>query len=323
MSPYYDPTSSLGADVQSEENKLVNKALSPLPSPHISGLKLNADITLGGLTLNKIDSNGVVWICTDISGWWNVPSPEFADLTRGWGDGSYDSVGRYAARLITLTGSFLTQTPDQAVQARKTLIEAVDLVYKGAILTVNEPDASKSAFVRLSGGPDISSVKARGRHNFSIGLKAPDPIKYEYIAKTISGSANVNWPYRAPSTLTSTATVISNAGNTKTSVVFELTGTMTGGTITNTYTNDDGVEVVETIGGITKSGSGYKTEIDTYNRAVIRVDNSTSATTTSRGDVSTYVNWIQLYPGNNSLKFTTSTGSSPVCKIYCRSGWIG
>ncbi len=323
MSTYYEPIESIEQELQAEENKIVNKALSALPIPYISGLKLNQDITLGNLVLNKIDSNGVVWVCTDIDGWWNLPDPEFPDLTRGWGDGSYDAVGRYASRVLTLKGSFLTQTPEQAEVARKTLIEAIDLVYKGAILTVDESDYSKSAFVRLSGRPDISSTKPRGRHDFSIGLKAPDPVKYEFVPKTVDDEANPNWPYKDPVTLGGTNTLISNVGNTKTAVAFELTGTITGGVITNKYTNSDGVEVTETIGGITKSSSGYKLEIESYNRTVVRVDNSTSAVTSSRGDISTYVDWIHLHPGTNTLKFTTTGGTSPVCKVFYRSGWIG
>lgn len=312
MAEYYDSPTALDQSLQQEENRIVNKALSALPEPYLSGLKLDADISLGNLTLNTIDNNDVVWVCTDIDGWWNLPEPEFPELTRGWGDGSYDSVGRYASRLITLRGSFLTQNPEQAEVARQTLIDAINLVYSGALLVVNE-STTKSSFVRLSGQPEISSVNPRGRHDFSIGLKAADPIKYEYLANTYSTA-----------TLSSGGSdTLSNAGNTKTPIIFELTGTITGGEITNTYTNLAGDSVTETIGGITKSATTYSTEIDTYNRSVIRVDNSTSATTASRGDINTYVDWIQLHPGNNLIQFTTTGGSSQSCKVYYRSGWIG
>ncbi len=311
MPDYYEP--SVSQDLQAEENKLVNTALSNLQAPYISGLKLGEDVTIGNLTLNKIDSNGVVWVCTDIKGWWNLPDPEFPNLTRGWGDGSYDAVGRYASRLITLTGSFLTQDPAQAVVARKTLIEAIDLVYQGTLLVVDE-DVSKSSFVRLSGRPEITSTKARGRHDFSIGLKAADPIKYEYLSNT----------YTSTTLTTGTASTIVNAGNTKTPIIFELTGTITGGVITNTYRPvGASADVVVTLGGITKSSNSYTTEIDTYNRAVVRVAGSPAVKTSARADIGTYVDWIQLYPGNNSIRFTATSGTSPVCKVNHRSGWIG
>jgi hypothetical protein len=312
MTEYYDSPTALDQSLQQEENRIVNRALSALPEPYLSGLKLDADISLGNLTLNTIDNNDVVWVCTDIDGWWNLPEPEFPELTRGWGDGSYDSIGRYASRLITLRGSFLTQNPEQAEVARQTLIDAINLVYSGALLVVNE-STTKSSFVRLSGQPEISSVNPRGRHDFSIGLKAADPIKYEYLANT----------YSTVTLSSGGSDTLANAGNTKTPIIFELTGTITGGTITNTYTNLAGDSVTETIGGITKSANTYSTEIDTYNRSVVRVDNSTSATTASRGDINTYVDWIQLHPGNNLIQFTTTGGSSQSCKVYYRSGWIG
>lgn len=311
MSDYYEP--SVPQALQAEENQIVNKALSTLPTPYISGLKLAEDITIGNLTLNKIDGNGVVWVCTDVEGWWNLPDPEFPELTRGWGDGSYDSVGRYASRLMSLNGSFLTQDPSQVELARRTLIEAVDLVYRGALLIVEEADYSKSSFVRLSGRPDITSVSARGRHDFSIGLKAADPIKYEYLQST----------YRNLTLTTGAPAVISNVGNTKTPIIFRLTGTITGGTITNAYTNAAGVSVTETLGGISKPSSAYRTEIDTYNRSVIRVDTSTSAVTSARADVATYVDWLQLHPGTNTITFTATGGASPACEVNYRSGWIG
>ena len=109
MSPYYDSTTNLDVHVQSEENKLVNLGLTKMPFPHITGLKLQEDVQLGELLLNYLDSStGVVWVLSDLQGWWTLPDPEFPDIARGWGDGSYDANGRYTARVLTLEGSFLT-----------------------------------------------------------------------------------------------------------------------------------------------------------------------------------------------------------------------
>jgi hypothetical protein len=308
--PYYEPTESINQALQSKENQRVNEALTPLQIPYLSGLKLEEDVKIGNLVLNKIDNNGVVWVCTDIEGWWNLPDPEFPELTRGWGDGSYDSVGRYASRLITLNGSFLTQDPAQAVTARQTLLNALDLVYVGSNLIVYE-STPKVANVRLSGRPEIISATARGRHDFSVGLKAADPIKYEYLENT----------YRTHTLSSSQSIALTNAGNTPTPILFELSGTITGGQITNVYTNRQGQSTTDTIGGITKSSNTYTTRIDTYNRSVTRIQSGT--TTAARGDINPYVAWIQLYPGVNTIQFTTTGGTSPSCLIKYRSGWIG
>lgn len=220
MSDFYDSPTNVNPQEQSEENKLVNIALTKLPIPHVSGLKLKADIKLGDLVLNTIDEEtGVVWVCTDIQGWWTLPDPELPDLPRGWGDGSYDAKGRWASRLLTLNGSFLTQNPDQVEAARTKLLNAASLVYRGAWLVVNETPVKKGTFVRLSGRPEINTVSARGRTDFSIGLKAADPIKYEYLDAPSDG-------YRrqviTPASDGSAEVTITNAGNISVPVIIEL-----------------------------------------------------------------------------------------------------
>lgn len=307
---------------QSSENKLVNKALSKLPTPNITGMQLAADIKIGALTLNTIDVNGVVWVCTDIDGWWTTPDPELPDLPRGWGDGSYDARGRYAARQLSLNGAFLTQDPSQVAAARKTLIEAIDLVYEGADLVVNESPV-KTSFVRLSGRPQISTVTARGRTEFSVGLKASDPIKYEYLPED-DGDSTTEEGYRVKTIATTVATTFNNAGNTKTPVIVELTGPIPiGATIANAinYVDANKDDAIETITIVKAVPDGSTLEIDTLNREALLVTGS--ETENGRSYISTLSSWFFIQPDSkaaNSITFTSSTGS---CKVFYRSGWIG
>ncbi len=164
---------------QDYKNKATNLGLTKLPQPHLTGMKLNADVRINGLTLNTIDENDIVWVCTDIQNWWNLPGIETPDIARGLDDGSYDVRGRRTARNITLAGSILVPDPALAPAARQKLLEAVDLVYTGGWLYVDE-SPTKSAYVRLVGQPTIDSVSPRGRINFSIPLRAGDPIKYSW-----------------------------------------------------------------------------------------------------------------------------------------------
>ena len=224
MAEYYE--APVAADLQATEKKIVNTSLTALPEPYISGLKLNADISLNGLTLNTIDENDVLWVVSDVDGWWSLPESEVPDLPRGFGDGSYDSVGRWATRLITLTGSFLPQKPSDAAAARNSLIQALTMVKTGGWLIVYEDKADyptgngKAAYVRLSGAPQITSVNARGRHDFSVLLKAADPLKYEYI------DANPDGYNTATATLGSEV-VVNNTGNVAVPAIFVLTGGVT------------------------------------------------------------------------------------------------
>lgn len=281
---YYEP--DVDPLLQAEENKKVNLALTPLQRPYISGLKLNADISIGNLTLNTIDANNVVWVVTDLEGWWSHPEPDVPDLARGWGDGSYDSKGRYEAREITLEGSFFAPDPSLVAAARNQLIEATDLVYEGNWLIVDE-NPSKAAFVRLSGRPEIVSASARGRVDFSIGLRAADPIKYEWVSSGIDG-------YDYVDITSGNSDTIENTGNTKVPVIFEISGGLTSNTSSTTVIQN--LTRVERIDITDSVGASDVLEIDTYNREVLLVSNSQATITGASGD-GTFV----TYTANNSF----------------------
>jgi hypothetical protein len=223
---------------QATENKFVNLGLTKLPFPKITGMQLNADVSIGSLILNTVDENGVVWVCTDIEGWWVHPEPEVRDIPRGWGDGSYDVRGRYQARQITLNGVFLTPDPSLIPVSRDKLIQETDLVYVGGWLKTNE-NPTKASFVRLSGQPSIKTVNARGRTEFSIGLRAPDPLKYEWYEGHELGFRAVTILGEDSGTPGSGTGTVINTGNAYSPVVFEVTGPLTGpATILNETTNE-------------------------------------------------------------------------------------
>lgn len=397
MSTYYDPTINLDAQAQQEENKLVNLGLTKMPIPHITGLKLQQDVQLGELVLNYLDtSTGVVWVLSDLQGWWNLPDSEFPDVARGWGDGSYDADGRYTARVMTLEGSFLAQDPRQVAEARAELIRNINLTYGGVSLIVKEPisltviginatsntltvlehglnvgdrvtyrpvgsvipglvagrqyfvrsssdtdtitlsttqggsvvditsstlpagsrhylDAlqPKTSIVRISGRPQIETVNARGRTNFSIGLKAADPIKYEYYENDETRG------YRTVTLTRNTNITVRNVGNVRVPVIFSISGNdIAEGQITNIAGGN-----TQTISGVYMETADAFIEIDTYNRNIVAIDGSDNVRV-GRKYADSYINWIYLEPGDNVLRFS-STDSTAVCVMYYKSGWIG
>jgi hypothetical protein len=315
---FYD---SADPAVQAEENKLVNRALTKSPIPHISGLKLEADIRLGDLVLNTIDEDGVVWVCTDIEGWWDFPEPQLPDLVRGWGDGSYDAKGRWNSRIITLNGTFLTQDPSQVPAARAKLIEAANLVYKGGLLIVDEEPA-KSAFVRLSGNPSIKTVTPRGRTEFSIGLRAADPIKYEYVEDSVNDDG-YDTEVLEPSSGTASAT-LTNTGNIEVPILIELSQgfAVSNPSIPPKIRNNTTDQEMSIIGSTVSTN---RLEIDTYNREVLDVryqSGQVVEVSSGRSKVSTLSDWIYLEPGNNTIIISNFPAGSS-CTIYYRSGWIG
>lgn len=239
----------LDEPTQATETKFVNKGLSPVPYPKITGLKLDAGVSLGSLVLNTIDEDGVVWICTDIEGWWNHPDPDVQDIPRGYGDGSYDVRGRYQARQLTLNGVFLVPDASYVPAARSKLIANTDLVYVGDWLRTNE-NPTKASYVRLSGRPEITTVNARGRTEFSIGLRAPDPLKYEWYEGNELGYRSVVIPGQSASPAVSGEGSVVNTGNAYAPVVLEITGPLTGpGVIQNVTTNEE-ITIIESLRGV-------------------------------------------------------------------------
>jgi hypothetical protein len=211
---------------QAQENFFVDRGLTPLPQPHLTGMKLKADIVLGDFVFNTIDEYGVTWVITDIEGWWQHPEPDMPDIPRGFGDGSYDVKGRYQARILTLAGTFLAPTPDLVEAARDRLIMATDLVYKGAWLKTGT-DGKRSSFVRLSGAPEIQTTTARGRTDFSIGLKAADPIKYSWNDQEPDGFNIVEIPARNRVSGTTGLETVVNRGTVAVPVQLEIQGPIT------------------------------------------------------------------------------------------------
>lgn len=234
---------------QAYENTVVNKGLTKVPYPKITGMQLNADISLGSLVLNTIDEDGVVWVCTDIEGWWTHPEPEVRDIPRGYGDGSYDVRGRYQARVLTLNGVFITPDASYVADARNKLIKNTDLVYVGDWLRTNE-NPTKASYVRLSGRPEIKTVNARGRTEFSIGLKAPDPLKYEWYDAHELGYRSVSIAGQSASPVVSGSGTVTNTGTAYAPVVLQVTGPVTGpATIFNETTNET-ITIIGSLRGI-------------------------------------------------------------------------
>lgn len=241
---------------QGEENTLVDAALTRKQLPTIGGMELNADITIGDLTLNTIDEDGIIWVCTDIDGWWGHPDPEIPDIPRGIEDGSYDVTGRYTARQLTLSGVFLPQNSDQIGAARDRLIAATNLVRQGAWLRTNE-EPTRASFVRLSGRPQIRTVNARGRTEFSIGLRAGDPIKYLWndadpenlglTRVTVPGTENI--------------ATITNVGTAEVTGIFEITGPAGAGTSIENSLTGETITLVESLRGAGAVGNITKTEL--------------------------------------------------------------
>ncbi len=311
---------------QAYETTTVNRSLTELPRPWITGMKLQADIQLGDLILNTIDENGVVWVVTDIAGWWEHPEPELPDIDRGWGDGSYDVRGRWRARQIELSGVFLTPDPSLVPAARNKLIEASSLVYTNAWLYVNE-NPTKASKVRLSGKPSIQTVNARGRTEFNIGLRAADPVKYEWNWEQENGYTLSSIPAANAGTSESGTRTVTNNGNTNVTTILEITGPLTGPTSIYNEQTDQLLTIVQTLRAATTRTVTFvaiTSNIATVTTSVahnfyaedlvtINISNATFDGTYTILDIPTTTTFTYgLSAGNVGVTAATGTASIPV-----------
>jgi hypothetical protein len=245
-----DPSGLPITPTQAEKTTLSNLALSPLPAPVFTGLKLKQDIILNNFTFNTVDDYGVLWVITNIIGWWQPPAPEMPDIKRGWDDGIYDVKGRFNARDLTLEGSILVPTSSMMPDARRRLVKAITLVRAGAWLKTNE-SPTKASYVRLSGEPKIETVNARGRVDFSIGLRAADPIKYSWNSADPDGYTTVAIPAKSTSPSRTGLATATNVGDYEVSCYISVLGPVTGpANIVNTTTNE-AITIVGSLRGLT------------------------------------------------------------------------
>lgn len=212
---------------QAQENNFVDRGLIPLPQPHLTGMKLQANIVLGEFIFNTTDEYGVTWVITNIDGWWRHPTPEMPDIPRGFGDGSYDVQGRYAARTFSLEGIFLTPDPALVEAARDRLVAATNLVYQGVWLKTGS-NPIRASFVRLAGEVNIDTVNARGRTEFAISLRAPDPIKYSWNDTNEDGYDTVDIPVKNLTLGYAGSGTVTNIGNYGVPCFLEVSGPFTG-----------------------------------------------------------------------------------------------
>lgn len=249
---------------QAQENYYVDRGLSPLQPDQIEKLKLQANIILGDFIFNTVDDQGIVWVVTDIDGWWRPPSAEMPNIQRGFGDGSYDVQGRYAARDLTINGTFLTQNPAQVESARDRLIAATNLVYTGAWLkTGNDP--IRASYVRLSGDISIQTTNARGRTDFSIGLRAADPIKYAWNDASPSGYETLEVPVKNITSGYDGIGSVTNIGNYPVPCILEITGPLTTPATIYNRTTDELILIPtgqSLKGGVTRSISNKQISYD-------------------------------------------------------------
>jgi hypothetical protein len=307
---------SVDPSIIANKMQKIDTGLTQKEVNYFDPLQLNGDIRLGDFVFNTIDEDGIVWVIQDIEGWWTPPEPEMPDYSRGNADGSYDTRGRWTARQLTLNGTFLVPDRSFVPLARLRLQNAMNLVYQGTWLRVDESNYNKASWVRLSGKPRIDTVNARGRTEFSIPLKAPDPIKYSWNPFDVDfGFSYAELPALNLSTGAIGNTLVDNLGNIPVACTITISGPLTNSAFLFNSTRGELIRIVVPL------GADDILEIDTFDNVVYLNGEFEGA----RLYIDPLADWIKLSPGFNSIDFYDfgNFDSTANARISFRSGWIG
>lgn len=284
---------------------------------------LSADVTLGALTLNTIDSDGTRWFLNDLDGWYTLPEVELPDSSRGFSDdGSYELDGRYAPRIITLTGTFIPSSKANTKVSRARLTAALNAVRGGTLLTVNE-GPNKSARVWLSSKPNITTEASSGLTKFQVTLRAPDPRKYYTTGSTLtipnsSGTLPASGiepyltpPITIPAPTIAGGTTVPNIGDYNTYPVFTITGPANVITLYNTTSNTY-IRIVYSF------AAGNTLVIDTKARTILQ-----NGTINRRAYMTNESTWFNIDPGNTTKIVFVDNSGSATCSVSYNAAWIG
>lgn len=224
---------------QGQENFSVDRGLQATFSPDIGRLKLQANIVLGDFIFNTVDSEGVVWVVTEIDGWWAPPAADVPLIDRGFGDGAYEVRGRYRAREFSLEGSILVPSPSKVEAARDRLVALTSNLAAQGVWFKTGDNPIRASYVTLSGEVDIKTTNLQGRTDFRIGLRAADPIKYSWNDASPDGYEFFEVPAKNSNQGVSGTGVVENIGNYYVPCIFEVSGPFVGpGSIFNKTTQE-------------------------------------------------------------------------------------
>jgi len=209
--------------------------MSTLTSPGVA--------SVGGLTFNAVDANGVEWALNAIDGWHDGASVQVDQTQRVVSHGQFFQPGHRGGRAITLSGWVYDDDRGLVAAAVDSL---ASLMADGSSSIFTFTDANLGARwvpVQLLDTPDLAWDDTGLRCRFQLQLLASDPYKYGATSSATTGfgvapvgAGLVFNLFPAPSTLdfgpqgTTGSVTISNPGSAEAAVKFTVTGpTPTGG----------------------------------------------------------------------------------------------
>ncbi|WBQ03791.1 phage distal tail protein [Kribbella sp. CA-293567] len=270
--------------------------------------------SLGGVNFGQDDDKGSLWILYGIDGWHSLAST--GEVTpRTARNGGWRNRAHYAPKGLTLRGSVITTLPNVGdVIDQLAAAIPLDVPEPLTVYGVNADD--RLMFVRQEGTPDVSIVSPY-EALYSIGLVAPDPLKYGAIEKVAStnlpsSTGGLTAPFTVPLsvdsvTISGTATGENN-GNLPSPPRVIVYGPVTDARLTNVATGET-LLINLTI----EEGEYVDLDFATHTAYL-------NGTASRRGYISGA--WFTLQPGVTEIAFNSPTYSATAsAQIVWRDAW--
>lgn len=273
------------------------------------------------------DDDGTVWICTNVDGWNGAPAVRGSGEDRAQDHGQYDGPNFYGARNITVEGTTLATSLENAMRAQDIMasLAAWDTTALYP-LTVTEPGRpDRQCMVRLDAATKISSVYGGMQFDWQLALRAPDPLRYSAEEPAVTmvlpppGGADdlvlpVTFPFYIPwLTATSVSADVTNVGTIESRrLVAILTGPVQDPTLTNATT------------GLSLSFDMTLYEGDTLTcdfkaRTAVRTGLINGSAEHSLKPAAA---WWSLPPGTSSIVLGGLGDTGSGCEFRYRSAWL-
>lgn len=270
---------------------------------------------LGSIPLGETDADGNDWILYDIEGWLAPASSSGTVTPRTARNGGWRSKAFYAPKGLTLRGTVVSAAPNVGDIVDR-LVDAIPLDIPQALTVFGVNYEDRLTFVRQEGEPDIAIVSPY-EASFSIGLVAPDPLKYgsiEQVAATNlpSSVGGLTVPFSVPFSINSVtvsgSAQVDNSGNAVTYPRVIIYGPVDDARLTNVATG-------ETLFTNLDIAAGEYLDLDFANHTAYL-----NGTASRRGNVSG--TWFSLAPGTNFIAFNSPTYSAAAsAQIIWRDAW--
>lgn len=139
--------------------------------------------SLGSVSFGETDADGNFWNLEEIEGWLS-PGSSGQVTQRTARDGGWRSKAYRTPRGLTLRGQIFT-VRDNVGDVVDRLLDCIPLDTPGALTVYGVTGDDRLMYVRQEGDPDIA-IQTPNMASFSIGLVAPDGMKYGAVQRVSS-----------------------------------------------------------------------------------------------------------------------------------------